>query len=185
MLTILDSNYFSHTAQFSLGRNVWKQYSSLWWCARIAAGVLRQLSRTIHLPFYFSTVRAHADSPSYAAPPRLASNCNNEFEVCEMHLWGACECFVVFRMHVIEFEVCEMRLWGTCDVFVLYFACISTNLTCVRCVFVVFWLHFNVFWGVREVVFVENQKDLNKFEVCGMCFWGVVWGVLDGFPLLL
>ena len=77
MLTIPVSNLFSHTVQFSLGRNVWKHDSSLCWCARIAAGVLRQLSRTIHLPFHFSTVRAHADSPRNVAPPRLASNCSS------------------------------------------------------------------------------------------------------------
>ena len=77
MRTIPVSNLFSHTVQFSPGRNVWKQDSSLCWCARIAAGVLRQLSRTIRLPVYFSTVRAHADSPSYVAPPRPASNCSS------------------------------------------------------------------------------------------------------------
>ena len=73
MLTILVSNLFSQTVQFSLGRIVWKRHLSLCWRARIAASVLRQLSRTIHLPLYFSTVRAHADCPSYVAPPRLAS----------------------------------------------------------------------------------------------------------------
>ena len=80
------------------------------------------------------------------------------------NVWG------VFLFYFNEFGVCEMHLWGACDVFLLCFACISTNLKCVRCVSVVFWMHVNEIWSVREVFLVILQMHFNYFEVWETCF---------------